>query len=269
MPAPDPVAKTAAPLEPFLVDAHCHLDLYPNFLEMIQESETHAIRTLAVTTTPLAFQRNQELTAPTQYVRAALGIHPQVIGERAAEISIFEKLLPLTRYVGEVGLDASPRFYSSFQTQERIFQRVLEASAEAGGKILSVHSVRAASRVLKLVEKFFPEDRGTVILHWFTGAQSEAKRAVELGCFFSVNSAMLDRDTGKQLIRIIPPDRVLSETDGPFLLKGKRPVRPLDVCDVICAIATVLNEPTIDVRNRIAQNFRRLLKGNSNRPFEV
>ncbi len=68
--------------------------------------------------------------------------------ERAGEFPLWERLLVETRYVGEVGLDAGPRFYKSLDIQKHVFRTVLERCAEAGGKILTVHSVRSAPAVL-------------------------------------------------------------------------------------------------------------------------
>jgi len=108
-----------------LVDFHCHLDLYPDFEALVMESERLEIFTLAVTTTPKAWARNQMLASNTRYVRAALGLHPQLVAEHWREIDLWEKLLSETRYVGEVGLDAGPRYFSSMARQEKIFRQIL------------------------------------------------------------------------------------------------------------------------------------------------
>ena len=169
---------------PKLIDFHCHLDLYPDHEALIAECDRNEVATLTVTTTPKAWRRNQELARGSAHVRVALGLHPQVVGERKAEIRLWESLLPEATYVGEVGLDAGPRFYRSFDDQMAVFDHVLSACAEAGGKILTIHSVRAVGQVLEHIERRLPPDRGRAILHWFTGSRSEARRAVELGCFF-------------------------------------------------------------------------------------
>ena len=120
------------------VDFHCHLDLYSDHAELIAECDRERVATLAVTTTPKAWERNRELATDAVLVRVALGLHPQLVAERAAEIGLFESLLPDARYVGEVGLDASPRFYRSFDAQEHVFERILRMCAEQGNKILTV-----------------------------------------------------------------------------------------------------------------------------------
>src|SRR5690606_518296 len=178
-------------MRPKFVDFHCHLDLYPDLRRAIAMCDASRTATLAVTTTPKAFTRNRELAAYSAFVRVGLGLHPQLVEQRRGELELFEQLLPATRYVGEVGLDAGPNYYRSFELQKRVFRRILQLCAEAGDKVLSVHSVRASKHVLDLIEECLPQDRGAVVLHWFTGSVAEARRAVALGCFFSVKEKML------------------------------------------------------------------------------
>lgn len=242
------------------VDFHCHLDLYPDHEAAIARTEAARIYTLAVTTTPKAWPRNHELTRDTRYVRAALGLHPQLVVERANELALWERYLPETRYVGEVGLDAGPQFYKSLNAQTRVFSHVLEQCAEAGGKILTVHSVRSVSMVLDLVEQHFPQDRGSIILHWFTGTKREARRAVALGCYFSVNAAMTRSDRGRSLVADLPLDRLLTETDGPFTQVDNRPAEPADVRTTVAAIAAVRNLPSAAAAKAIRANLGSLLR---------
>ena len=162
-------------------------------------------------------------------MRAALGLHPQLVAERAAELPLWERFLSETRYVGEVGLDAGPRFYKSMDAQKHVFRGILERCAEAGNKILTVHSVRSPPAVLDMLEQYLPQERGTVVLHWFTGSKSEARRAEMLGCYFSVNAEMTRSDRGRSLVSDLPIDRILTETDGPFTQVDGRPSEPADV----------------------------------------
>lgn len=241
------------------VDFHCHLDLYPDHEAAIARAEAARIYTLTVTTTPKAWARNQELTRHTRYVRAALGLHPQLVAERAAELPLWERFLSETRYVGEVGLDAGPRFYKSMDAQKHVFRGILERCAEAGNKILTVHSVRSASAVLDMIEQHLPQDRGTVVLHWFTGSKSEARRAAMLGCYFSVNAEMTRTDRGRSLVRDLPIDRILTETDGPFTQVDGRPSEPADVKATAAAIADLRQVPVSAVTAAVDSNLSSLL----------
>jgi len=220
-----------------LVDFHCHLDLYPDHTAVVAACERDQVDALTVTTTPKAWPRNRDVCAGMRHVHSALGLHPQLVAERADEISIWERYLPEARFIGEVGLDASPRFYRSLDQQKHVFKRVLLCCAEAGGRILTVHSVRAVSAVLDLIEAHLPSDRGRVVLHWFTGSAGEARRAVDLGCYFSVNPEMLRNERGRILVARLPVDRLLTETDGPFIHVGNRPSRPADVMIAVEGLA--------------------------------
>lgn len=243
-----------------LIDFHCHLDLYPNHAAAVREADAAGVFTLAVTTTPKAWARNHELTRGTRHVRAALGLHPQLVHSRADEIALWETLLPQTRYVGEVGLDAGPRFYKSLDQQKEIFARVLQACANAGGKIITVHSVRAAKAVLDHVEAHMPKGNNCVVLHWFTGTKSEAARALDMGCYFSINGMMLKTERATALIRTLPIERILSETDGPFTEVDGRPSKPGDVANTVQSLAELLDLPPMTLASAMRDNLRRMLE---------
>ncbi|WP_288051945.1 Qat anti-phage system TatD family nuclease QatD [Acidiphilium sp.] len=242
------------------VDFHCHLDLYPDFEAAIAQAEAARVYTLTVTTTPKAWPRNHELTRGTRYVRAALGLHPQLMAERAGELALWSRHLPETRYVGEVGLDAGPRFYKSLDAQKQVFRAVLEQCAAAGGKILTVHSVRSVPAVLEMIESYLPQDRGVVVLHWFTGTKAEARRAANLGCYFSINAEMMGSDRGRSLVAELPMDRLLTETDGPFTHVEGRPAVPTDARRAIDGIARARHLAVDVVDRTIRANLQTLLR---------
>ncbi|WP_020179957.1 Qat anti-phage system TatD family nuclease QatD [Methylopila sp. M107] len=244
---------------PQWVDFHCHLDLYKDHEALIAECDREGVATLAVTTTPRAWTRNRELAAHARYVRIALGLHPQLVAEREAELAIFERHLGEARYIGEIGLDAGPRFYASFSAQERVFDRILRLCAEQGGKVLTVHSVRAVAKVLGHIERSFPAERGRVVLHWFTGSAAEARRAASLGCYFSINAEMLRSAKHRKLVAELPADRLLTETDGPFVRRADQPVRPRDVSGTVAALAELRGEPIDITASMIISNLRSLV----------
>jgi TatD DNase family protein len=238
-----------------VIDYHCHLDLYPDPETAISECERMGIYTLSVTTTPKAWPRNHEWISKTHFVRAALGIHPQLVATRANEITIWETYLSQTRYVGEVGLDGGPRFYQSLDLQKSVFQKILTLSDKAGGKILSVHSARTTTLVLDMIEKYMRPGRCQVVLHWFTGTKSEASRAIDLGCYFSINAEMFAKKQHHSTIESLPLNRLLTETDGPFCKINNRPVRPADASRVVELIAEELGLTPDVIANNIYSNL--------------
>lgn len=238
-----------------LVDFHCHLDLYPDHAAAVAECESAGVFTLGVTTTPRAWPRNNELAAPTHCVRASLGLHPQLV----SEMSLWERYLPETRYVGEVGLDCGPRFYRSLDLQKQVFGHILRVCARSGGKILSVHSVRAATAVLDMIEAHLPVSCGRVVLHWFTGSKAEARRAVDLGCYFSINAEMLMNKRHRAIIETLPIERILTESDGPFTQVLGRPAYPIDVLTAVDLLARARGIDPNSVASKTRDNLKRLV----------
>jgi TatD DNase family protein len=241
------------------VDFHCHLDLYPNFEAAVMAAEMAQVYTLAVTTTPRAWQRNYELTRGTKFVRAALGIHPQLVTDHHADIDVWDKHVHQARFIGEIGIDAGPRYYKSLDSQKQIFEHVLKTCASSGQKILTIHSVRAVTVVLDLLERFLPFNENLAVLHWFTGSASELRRAVELGCYFSVNAQMLIGERRSGIVRQIPLDRLLTESDGPFTTYENRPASPADIRHTVNELATCRGIDRQGLTRAIQENLRYVL----------
>jgi TatD DNase family protein len=245
-------------METQYVDYHCHLDLYSNHLELLAESQNNGIATLAVTTTPKAWKKNVEMASEYDQIRVALGLHPQLISQRANEISLFEELLASTRFVGEIGLDAGRKFYHSFQQQQQLFLAILTMCAQYENKIISIHSAYSSTKVLDALEKNFFPNNGKVILHWFTGSKKDFQRAIEIGCYFSINQEMLKNEKSLLNLVKIPMNRILTETDGPFIINKNTLIKPLNVRDLITSLASLLSYDREELRQQVLQNLVKL-----------
>lgn len=242
-----------------LVDFHCHLDLYPDHQAAIARCEREAVYTLAVTTTPKAWARNHQLTSSTKFVKAALGLHPQLVESRAGELLLWKELVRETRYVGEVGLDSGPRYYRSLDAQKHVFEAILQRCSELRDRILTVHSVRSVTEVIDMIEARLPRSHGKVVMHWFTGSAAEMRRAIELGFYFSVNHMMLDGEKRRAFVAAIPLDRLLTETDGPFTQVSGRPAQPTDVSSTVVELARLHGVEAPAMARHITANLRSLI----------
>lgn len=210
-----------------MMDMHCHIDLYPNYKEIIEKYLEIGAYVLSVTTTPKAWKRTYALTKDLPRFQTALGLHPQLAHERYHELSLFDSLIDETRYIGEIGLDGSRHFKPYFEIQLKVFKHILEKCSEFQNKILSIHSLQATKEVIDLLIKY--PNAGTPILHWYLGARKDMYIAIDRGAYFSVGPAMLHSQQGRKVISWLPKDRVLLETDGPFVeISGKR-VDPYDI----------------------------------------
>lgn len=234
------------------VDAHCHVDLFPSPADLVAEADAERVLTIAVTNAPFVFDHTRELARRSAFVHPALGLHPELVQSHGGELGKLCERLKEVRFVGEVGLDYGTTDRALRAQQRRVFETVLEACARAGSKVLTVHSRRAASDVVQAIGRGFP---GGIILHWFTGTVRELERAAAAGAYFSVNAAMFESKNGRSLIAAMPRDRVLTESDGPFVRRAGHPASPRNMRLVVDALARQWQLPSDDAARTIRGNF--------------
>ena len=151
-------------------------------------------------------------------------------------------------------------FYRSLDRQKEVFGHILRLCALAGDKILSVHSVRSVKTVLDMVENTLAPERGRVVLHWFTGSSGEARRAVDLGCYFSINERMLLSPKTKATLTALPTSRLLTESDGPFVERNGVPVGPGDVANAVSGLAEAFSRSPQDMAKLVRSNLAELVR---------
>lgn len=251
-------------MTPALVDMHCHLDFFEDPAAVARDAAEAGLAMLAVTCTPADYARTAPLLSRAENVRLAAGLHPWWLANGRSNASEVDALLALiegTRYVGEVGLDFSTKHApkDSFALQEEALARIARASAEAGGKLLSAHAVKAAGRVLDILEDTGALSCCDVIFHWFSGSTEELWRAIRAGAFFSVNPMMLATRRAPEYLKLIPDERLLLETDLP----PEHPGSPYYAADVKMSLEQSLElleaHMARDVRSLAAANACALL----------
>jgi len=239
-----------------MIDTHCHVDLYPRPTDVADAADRAGVLTIIVTNLPSAFERAYPFVQPFSNVRLALGLHPLVAAQHPAERSRFQSLVSKTSYIGEVGLDFSRAGYSTKEIQIESFQFVLE-TLRGKPKFITLHSRQAESTVIDLLEE---EDRSPVVFHWYSGTLTVLNRALKQGHYFSINPAMVVSPNGQKIIANLPPERVLTETDGPFVKINGKPAIPSDVSLVEEYLSTLWNMERRVVKAQIKENFLKLVR---------
>jgi TatD DNase family protein len=239
-----------------MIDFHAHLDLYPDPHEVARECSVKGIYVLSVTTTPSAWEGTSALAVPGSRINTALGLHPQIVHHRRHELDLFDRYLPDTRFVGEIGLDGAPEFKRYWDDQLTVFDHILRACTGAGGRTMSIHSRRAASAVLDRLEAF--PDAGVPILHWFSGTKRDLDRAIYMNCWFSVGPAMLLTAKARDLISYMPRERILTETDGPFARVNGQSAMPQDVQIAVIQLAAMWKMSVENVEEILHRNLQYL-----------
>ncbi len=238
-----------------MIDTHCHVDLYPQPTEVVADAVRAGVITIIVTNLPSAFDRAYPFVQTMRNTRLALGLHPLVAEQHETERGRFSELIDKTSYVGEVGLDFSRAGYSTKKLQIESLRFVLQTLKDKP-KFITLHSRQAEAVALDILEE---AGRAPVVFHWYTGSLSLLSRAVSKGHFFSVNPAMINSPKGKKIIEALPPDRILTESDGPFIKIGNRPVFPWDVSMVEDYLANLWQMMRPEVSALLRANFFRLI----------
>ena len=217
----------------FYMDAHMHFDLYDNRNEVLRYVQQKESYTIAVTNLPQLFEKYKHQYMGNKYFQLALGFHPELVYQYSNQQMLFKELINETRFIGEIIKWCSGK-----------------------NKILSVHSRSASKKVVDILNGF----DGTVILHWYSGGITDLRRAIEQGCYFSINHQMLQSVNGRNIVGNIPVDRILLESDAPFT-KGLSEKYTIDFNDMIYKYIGELYHQELDVvKKRIKANFVEVLK---------
>ncbi len=215
-----------------LLDTHCHVSAYADPVATLREADDAGVGLVAVTEDPDEYRRLRTRLGRREHVEVALGLHPL----RAAafgpnELARFFRLVPHTNWIGEVGLDYSRAGAATAKAQQRVFEVVL-TEAQPRNHPLTVHSRGAEKDVVRhLADAGLP-----AVLHWYSGPLNLIGEALEAGLYFSINVAMTHSRKFPALMREIPRDRILLETDGPYAKDHGRPARPNGLKEVAAAI---------------------------------
>lgn len=195
-----------------MIDTHCHFDMMDNPIGFIDSKEANGDIVIGMTSCPEHFKLGLPFIKNKRCIRLALGFHPQIVNQIQAQFRSFIGLINKTSYIGEIGLDFSREFFSFRDVQIEYFTKICQYLSTSK-KIISIHSVKAENCVLDILEQYQIK---IPILHWFNGSVTQIQRAVNLGCYFSINEAMTQSQKGKVAIANMPRDKILTETDAPF-----------------------------------------------------
>ncbi len=223
-----------------LIDSHAHLDFYPDpepVLAAARAAGLSGILAIGIGKGPDTMYRALEIAALHPDVWATAGIHPQEAAQATPEaLGTLASLVRQERClaVGEIGLDYYHLENPDIATQQSVFRAQMEIAAAAGKPIilhcrtseLATPAVKArfgpadaAEDMLTLLEQHWASTGLPGILHCFSGTPAHAARALRLGFYlsFAGNLTYPKSTLIQQVAREAPADRILVETDSPFL----------------------------------------------------
>lgn len=239
-----------------MIDVHCHIDQFKSPSEIAKKAEEDGIITIAVTSLPEHFNLGYPYLVNFKRVRLALGYHPMLVGIKKFKEDLFKSLTPKTSYIGEIGLDFSDKDNSKRQKQIDTLKKILQAINDRP-RFISLHSRKAEKDLLDLLSE---NKIKSAVFHWYSGPLNLIDKAVNMGHYFSINPAMIKSKNGQRIIERIPPDRILTETDGPYVKIKGRPAEPKDVNLVVSYLNKIWDIPTAEVEYKIRSNFQMIIQ---------
>jgi TatD DNase family protein len=257
-------------MPPMLVDSHCHLD-FPDFageLDAILARAMAAGITRLVTISTRVKRHAEVLAIAERFpqVFCSVGTHPHNAHEEL-DLTV-DELVARTRHpkvvaIGEAGLDYhydhSPR-----EAQERGFRSHI-AAARATGLPLVIHSREADADMARILAEETGRGPFPAVLHCFTGSRELADRAIELGLSISFTGILTFKksDALRAIAAALPADRILVETDAPYLApgpyRGKRN-EPAYVVETAKVLAEARGVAFEEIARQTTDNFFRLFR---------
>ena len=250
-----------------LIDSHTHLDdaqYNEDRAAVIERARAAGVeRMLAIGTGggPPDLEAGIRLAREYPFMLATIGVHPhdaakatEATFERLRELAAHPKVVAL----GEIGLDYFHDF-SPRDVQRAVFSRQLAIAAEAGLPII-IHSRDAWEDTLQILRR---EWHGEGIVHCFTGDATMARQALDAGFYLAFGGVLTfpKAEPVREAARITPADRLLIETDCPYLApvphRGKRN-EPAFVADTARRLAEVRGQAMEEIAALTADNFERL-----------
>jgi TatD DNase family protein len=249
-----------------LVDSHCHLnfpELASNLNEILARMERAGVGcALCVSVDLPSFAQVLDLAERHANIFASVGVHPDYEDTQEPTVEELAALAshPKVIAIGETGLDYY-RLKGDLEWQRQRFRNHIRAS-RISGKPLIIHTREAAADTLRIMAE---EGAGGVggVMHCFTESLDVARQAIELGFYISFSGIVTFKNALalKEVARQIPLDRILVETDSPYLApvphRGKMN-EPSFVRQVAEEIARLRNIPLEEVAETTSRNFFKL-----------
>ena len=258
-----------------MIDSHCHLadDTFAQDLDDVVRRARDAglERAMVILEAGNAKEAAQALRLDALWpeLRFSIGVHPHQAHQYAADPDRAAAVVreqwtatPSARAVGEIGLDYHYDF-SPRDVQQAVFRAQLRLARELDRPVV-IHTREADDdTVAMLREEGGGQLRG--VLHCFTGGAALADSGLDLGFYISLAGIITfpKAEELRQTVRRVPLDRLLTETDSPFLApvpyRGKRN-EPAHVARVVDALAALHGKPAADVARQTAANFHTLFR---------
>ena len=247
-----------------MIDSHCHLDHEPMFSDLknvlTRSKENGVEKILSICTTKDSFHKIIEIIKIDPIIYGTYGIHPHEANtDMVTKAEIIKNVTSNKKIIaiGESGLD----FYYNHSSKEKqisSFKSHIEASINLNVPII-VHSRNAEKETFDILNEY-KKSKPKILMHCFTGSTAFANKLLTLDSYFSASGIITFKNSSdlRETFRLIPNDKLLIETDSPYLapepMRGRKN-EPSYIKHTLEKLAVIKNVGVDKIDRVTSQNF--------------
>lgn len=251
-----------------IIDSHAHLDLFKDkeLKEILERAKKAKVKYVVNNSVDIkTAKKSLDLSKKYPMIKVALGIYPEdaLSIEREQEVNEnfieFKKLVLANKEnviaIGEIGMDFYHGKIENKKIQEELFRDQLELAKKLN--IPAIIHTRGAEKEILDVLKDYPDTKK--ILHCFCGSMKLVEKAVKMNCYFSIPCSLSRMQNFLELLKIAPQERILTETDAPYLspFKGKQN-EPAFILETIKEISKIWKTTESETEKIIEDNSKKV-----------
>ncbi|MCR4327639.1 MAG: TatD family hydrolase [Nanoarchaeota archaeon] len=238
-----------------LIDVHAHMDFLPEE-KLIKTEKNKRIRLVLSNSVNLeSCKKNLEISKKFSKIKLVAGLYPEDDLDLKKYEEFEEFVLKNKKNViaiGEIGIDKTEKL--EFELQKKVFIKQLTLAKKLKIPVI-IHSRKSELEALDILEDY--KNKLKIVLHCFSGNFSLIRKGIEIGCFFSIPTNVVRSEHFQKMVREVPKEKILTETDSPHLSPFKEEENePSFISESIKKMAEIWSVSEDKVEKQIEKNFK-------------
>lgn len=244
------------------VDAHNHLDFFKEEAKLKKALEiikSDNIVTLACSMDKDSYNFTKKISKENKNIIPCFGIHPWEAHKNYKDLEGFEAYVKECKVLGEIGLDYFwVKEKEKYSYMKVVFNYFLEV-AKKYNKLTNIHTKGAEKEIYDAIKEY---GLRTPIIHWYSGDLETLNAFIDYGCYFTISVDIGYSKLTDEIVRRLPVDKILTETDGPTSLEwvNGNYGYPSEIKNIVNKISKIKKIDFDEAKNIISNNFKILLK---------
>lgn len=240
------------------VDFHTHLDFFKGNLEKaLKDAKDNKIILVSNSMDISNYNEIKKLALEYDNIIASFGIHPWNADKVNSDLKELIPYIEESKLIGEIGLDYLWADKNTFDRQREIYYFILDEAIKRN-KYITIHTKDAEKEIYNSILKY---NYNRAIIHWYSGDRETLELLINLGVYFTISVDVYESDLTDYIIKKVPIDRLLSETDGPTALEwvNGEYAYPSYIRRVVKRISEVKNLSFEETKSQIYNNYLKIM----------